>query len=143
MSLKVVTIIALFVFAVTGAVVLALLEGGVEYRTVSQLKSPAYEGERVKVMGQVLDISSQFKPTLFTCVDIPPEGQPVPTGAPVLTVRYDGDDVPQNLQRAAHVTLEGRYDPETRVFHATLIQTQCPSRYEGQELVPAELALQP
>lgn len=142
MSLKVVAVIALFFVAVAAAVSLAILEGGVEYRTVGQLKSATYEGERVKVMGQVVAISRPFKPTVFTCTDIPPEGQQVPRNAPVLSVIYEGDDVPQNLQVAAHVTLEGRFDPERGAFIATMIQTQCPSRYEGQELLPPDPQVQ-
>lgn len=139
MSVKVVAVIALFVVAVSGAVSLAILEGGVEYRSVNQLQAPAYQGERVKVMGEVVQISRQFNPTVFTCTDIPPEGKQLPPGSPVLTVIYEGDDVPQNLQAAAHVTLEGRYDAERGGFIATMIQTQCPSRYEGQELTPSNM----
>ena len=49
---------------------------------------------------------------------------------------YEGDDVPQGLKKAAHVTLEGRFDRKRNAFIATLVQTQCPSKYEGQQ-VPA------
>ena len=48
-----------------------------------------------------------------------------------------GADVPGNLKKAAHVTMEGRYDAKRGAFVATLLQTQCPSRYEGKELTPA------
>ncbi len=140
MSAKVITIILLFAVAVSGAVTLALYEGGVEYRSVVQLTADSYGGERVKVKAQVLQISSAFKPTVFTCADIPAEGQPLGADARVMTVIYEGDDVPQNLKKAAHVTLEGRYDHKRAAFVATMIQTQCPSRYEGQELTPPEPA---
>ena len=50
---------------------------------------------------------------------------------------YEGDDVPGNLKKAAHVTMEGRYDAKRGAFIATMLQTQCPSRYEGKELTTA------
>lgn len=140
MNAKILVVIGLFVAAVCGAVALALLEGGIEYRTVPDLQSSIYSGERVKVKAQVLDVHKDFKPALFTIVDIPPEGQTLPADAPRCEVIYDGDDVPQGLKKAAHVTIEGRYDPERRAFIATLIQTQCPSRYEGQALPAIEVA---
>jgi cytochrome c-type biogenesis protein CcmE len=135
MSAKIIAVIVLFAVAVGGSVALALWQGGIEYRTVDQLTSDAYSGERVKVKGQVLEIQKEFKPVLFTCTDIPDEGKPLNDKA--IQVIYEGDDVPQNLKRAAHVTLEGRYDHKRGAFVATMIQTQCPSRYEGQELTPA------
>jgi cytochrome c-type biogenesis protein CcmE len=140
MSAKVIIVIVLFAAAVGGAVTLALLEGGIEYRTVPHLTSSSYGGERVKVKAQVTSIQSQFKPTQFTCIDIPAEGTNPPENAPVIQVIYEGDDVPQNLKRAAHVTMEGRYDSERGAFIATVLQTQCPSRYEGKELTTANEA---
>ncbi|MCL4730590.1 MAG: cytochrome c maturation protein CcmE [Planctomycetes bacterium] len=137
MNLKVVIVILLFASAVTGAVVLALLEGGVEYRTVPHLLSDAYSGERVKLKGQVVQVHREFKPAQFTVVDIP-EGNAAP--GPSCRVIYEGDDVPQGLKKAAHVTLEGRYDRRRGAFVATLVQTQCPSRYEGQQLPAIEPA---
>lgn len=139
MSIKVIIVILLFALAVGGAVGLALYEGGVEYRTVGQLVDGG-QNRRVKVKAQVLSISSEFKPTVFTAADIPDNNAPLPPGAPTMTVIYEGDDVPQNLKRAAHVTLEGRWDDKRGAFIATMIQTQCPSRYEGQELTPPDPA---
>jgi cytochrome c-type biogenesis protein CcmE len=138
MSAKVIVVILLFAVPIGGALSLALFEGGIEYRTVTQLTSATSEGERVKVKGQVLEMHSDFKPARFTCADIPPEGQQLTPGAPAMQVIYDGDDVPANLKRAAHVTLEGRYDHKRGAFVASMIQTQCPSRYEGQELTTAD-----
>jgi cytochrome c-type biogenesis protein CcmE len=138
MSAKVVIVIVLFAAAVGGAVTLALMEGGVEYRTIPHLTSGEYQGERVKVKAQVLSMQQQFKPAQFTAVDIPPEGQAVPANPAVLQVIYDGDDVPQGLKMGAHVTMEGRFDAKRGAFVATLLQTQCPSRYEGQKLTTAE-----
>ncbi len=131
MNVKIIIVIALFVAAVGGAVTLALLENGIEYRTVPHLLSDSYGGERVKVKGQVVDVHKEFKPAQFTVADIP-EGSAAP--GPACVVIYEGDDVPQGLKKAAHVTLEGRYDRARGAFIATLVQTQCPSRYEGQEL---------
>ncbi|MCC6466455.1 MAG: cytochrome c maturation protein CcmE [Planctomycetes bacterium] len=141
MNTKVIVVIVLFVLAVGGAVAFALTQGGIEYRTIPELTTGSYGGERVKVKAQVVEIQSEFKPTRFTAVDIPAEGaQP---GNAICTVIYEGDDVPQGLKKAAHVTMEGRYDAARGAFVATLLQTQCPSRYEGKELTPANVAPQP
>lgn len=131
MNAKVIIVIVLFLVAVGGSLALALNQGGVEYRTLSQLQGDSYDGERVKVKAQVLDIESDFKPAKFRVVDIPDEGKPVPANAKTCHVVYEGDDVPGGLKKAAHVTMEGRYDSERGVFVATMLQTQCPSRYEG------------
>jgi hypothetical protein len=143
MSAKVVAVIVLFAMALGGAVSFALLEGGVEYRTVPALLSSSYEGERVKVRAEVVRMLNDFKPTVFVAADIPADGARLPADAPSITVEYSGDDVPQGLQRAAHVTLEGRFNRERGVFEATMLQTQCPSRYEGQELVPIDDGQEP
>jgi cytochrome c-type biogenesis protein CcmE len=138
MSAKLVIVIALFVAAVGGAVTMALLEGGIEYRTIPEITSQDYGGERVKVRAQVITLQSEFRPTRFTAMDIPPEGETAPASPTVIQVIYEGDDVPQGLKRAAHVTMEGRFDSARGVFVATLLQTQCPSRYQGQELTTAD-----
>jgi len=136
---KVIAVIVLFVVAVGGAVTLALMEGGIEYRTIPDLTSSTYAGQRVKLRGQVLDVQKDFKPAQFTISDIPAEGQKQSTG-PACVVIYEGDDVPQGLKKAAHVTLEGSYDRQRGAFIATLVQTQCPSRYDGQKLPAMEPA---
>jgi cytochrome c-type biogenesis protein CcmE len=132
---KVVVVVILFAVAVGGALALALIEGGVEYRTVPDLLSSTYGGERVKLKGQVLEVQNNFGPAKFTVSDIP-EGSA--QAGPSCQVIYEGDDVPQGLKRAAHVTLEGRFDRARNAFIATLVQTQCPSRYEGQTLPSVE-----
>lgn len=138
MSAKIIIVIMLFIVAIGGAVSLALYEGGVEYREVDQLLSTNYGGERVKVKAQVIEIMSDFKPTRFTAIDIPAEGaQPGPNARQIMVV-YEGDDVPQGLKKAAHVTLTGRYDTAKGVFTATEMQTQCPSRYEGKEITEVD-----
>lgn len=135
MNPKVLVVVLLFAAAVGGAVTLALMEGGIEYRTVPDLLSDSYRGERVKLKGQVLDVHNNFKPAKFTVSDIP-EGGAQP--GPACQVIYEGDDVPQGLKKAAHVTLEGRFDRKRGAFIATMVQTQCPSRYEGQDLPPMQ-----
>ena len=140
MSAKVIIVVILFAAAVGGAVTLAMLEGGIEYRTVPDLTSGSYSGERVKVKAQVISVQSQFKPTKFTCIDIPAEGAKSPENPAVIQVIYEGDDVPANLKKAAHVTMEGRFDAKRGAFIATVLQTQCPSRYEGKELTTANEA---
>lgn len=138
MSPKLVIVIVLFAAAVGGAITLALMEGGIEYRTIPELTSDSYDGERVKVKAQVLSMQNQFQPTQFTCFDIPAEGQPAPANPHVIQVIYEGDDVPQGMKMGAHVTMEGRFDAKRGAFVATLLQTQCPSRYEGEKLTTAD-----
>ncbi|MHC4839933.1 MAG: cytochrome c maturation protein CcmE domain-containing protein [Planctomycetota bacterium] len=138
MNAKLVVVILLFVVAVGGAVTFALYEGGVEYRTIPQLISADYDGERVKVKAQVLSVSSELKPTVFVASDILTEGAKLTTSTPTCRVIYEGDDPPSGLKKAAHVTMEGRFDRERNAFVATSLQTQCPSRYEGEELKPLD-----
>lgn len=140
MSTKVVIVVVLFAMAVGGSVALALMEGGIEYRTIPEMTSNRYDGERVKLRAQVVEMQQEYKPTMFTVIDIPPEGQQPNANARAIQVVYEGDDVPQGLKQAAHVTCEGRYDASRGAFVATLLQTQCPSRYQGQELTPANEA---
>lgn len=136
-SAKLILVVLLFAAAIGGAMTFALLESGIEYRTVPDLLSDGYGGERVKVRGQVLDVQSNFRPAKFTVTDIPVGNQPA---GPACVVIYDGVDVPANLKKAAHVTLEGRYDRVRGAFIATLVQTQCPSKYEGQDLPQLQVA---
>lgn len=139
MSVKVFIVAVLFASAVSGAVTLALMEGGIEYRTVNDLTSRSYAGERVRIRAQVVKMQSKFRPTRFTAVDIPPEGEPLDPDAPAIQIVYEGDEPPQGLRRAAHVTVEGRYDADRGAFVATMLKTQCPSKYEGEELQPVQL----
>ncbi len=39
--------------------------------------------------------------------------------------------VPENFKVGVPVSLRGTYDPNTKLFHAYRITTQCPSRYEA------------
>lgn len=139
MSPKIILVVVLFAAALSGAVTLALIEGGIEYRTVPDLVSGSYSGQRVKLKGQILEVHQDFKPARFTVADIPESGRAAANG-PACMVIYEGDDVPQGLKRAAHVTIEGRYDRAKGAFIATLVQTQCPSRYDGQQLPPPDTA---
>ncbi|MDC1142760.1 cytochrome c maturation protein CcmE [Planctomycetota bacterium] len=138
MNTKLAVVILLFVVAIGGAVSFALSEGGIEYRTVPQLVSSEYDGERVKVKAQVIDVTSELKPTVFLASDILNEGARLTANTPTCRVIYEGDDPPSGLKKAAHVTMEGRFDKDRNVFVATSLQTQCPSRYEGEELKPLE-----
>lgn len=141
MNFKIVVVVMLFVVAVGAAVLFAMTQGGVEYRTFPEMQSAAYKGERVKVKAQVLAIESEHKPTVFTAVDIAPvteDEKRAHAGRPLGNCRviYEGDDVPQGFKIACHVTLEGRFDAKRGAFVATSMTTQCPSRYEGQVVPP-------
>ena len=144
MNAKVIAVVVLFAAALAGAVVLALSEGTIEYRTIAEITSDGYGGERIKLKAQVVEIQQGFQPTRFTAIDIVPEGEEAPASPVICTVIYEGDDVPGNLKRSVHVTLEGRYDRARGAFVATMIQTQCPSTYEGSgDPPPAALPASP
>lgn len=138
MNVKLVVVIALFVLAIGGGIAYALTEGGIEYRTVSQVTSDNYDGERVMMKTQVLEVMNDIKPVVFLASDIPAENTKPDPNAPVFKVIYEGDDAPTGLKKAAHVTLTGRFDKERNAFIASKMQTQCPSRYEGEELKPLD-----
>jgi len=40
---------------------------------------------------------------------------------------------PQNFKEELQVVLRGTYDPSTKTFDATMVTTQCPSRYSSEE----------
>lgn len=140
MNLKIVAVILLFAVAVGAALAFTFSQGGVEYRTFPELTSENYGGERVKMKVQVTAIESNFNPTIFTAIDLTPEddasapsrGRPLGSGR----VIYEGTELPQGFKLNCHATVEGRYDVKRGAFVATHIQTQCPSKYEGQEIPP-------
>ncbi len=141
MNFKIVVVVMLFVVAVGSAVLFAMTQGGVEYRTFPEVQAAAYKGERVKIKAQVLTIESEHRPTVFTAHDITPvteEEKRARSGRTLGNCRviYEGDDVPQGFKQACHVTLEGRFDARRGAFVATTMTTQCPSRYEGQAVPP-------
>lgn len=138
MNAKLAIVVALFIIAIGGGVAFALTQGGTEYRTIPQLTADSYDGERVMVKAQVLSISSELSPTVFIATDIIAEGYKLKPNTPTCRVIYEGNDPPGGLKKAAHVTMTGRYDAARNAFVATKLQTQCPSRYEGQELKPLD-----
>ena len=114
---------------------------------VSQLKqdggfrfSESYGGERVKMKVQVTSIENNFNPTVFNAIDIRPDDDPsaATRGRKLGSGRiiYQGTELPQGFKLNCHATVEGRYDSKRGAFVATHIQTQCPSKYEGQEVPP-------
>jgi hypothetical protein len=84
---------------------------------------------------QVTLIESKGEAIVFQAVDIPPDmSEQKPDNRPrgKGKVIFKGDE-PQGFKLGCHATVEGRYDKEKQAFVATHMQTQCPSKYEGQE----------
>ncbi|MCC6149309.1 MAG: cytochrome c maturation protein CcmE [Planctomycetes bacterium] len=136
MNIKIVAVIVLFAVAVGAALAFTFTQGGMEYRTFPQVTGSEYGGERVKMKVQVISIESAENPAVFIAEDLAPDANDpkanfnVPRGKG--KVIYAAP-VPSGFKLGCHATLEGRYDEKKGAFVATNMQTQCPSKYEGQE----------
>ncbi len=136
MNFKIVAVVVLFAVAVGAALAFTFTQGGMEYRTFPQLTGGEYSGERVKMKVQVVSIESIENPAVFVAMDLAPDANDpkanfnVPRGQG--KVIYAAP-VPSGFKLGCHATLEGRYDAKKGAFVATNMQTQCPSKYEGQE----------
>lgn len=136
MNFKIVAVVVLFAIAIGAALAFTFTQGGMEYRTFPQLTSGDYSGERVKMKVQVISIESIENPAVFVAEDLAPD--PNDPKANFNVPRGQGKviyaaPVPTGFKLGCHATLEGRYDEKKGAFVATNMQTQCPSKYEGQE----------
>lgn len=96
----------------------------VEY--ASLLSDPSrYEGETIIVPnGRIRSIANKF-PIDFQVSADGFEDQPI---------HVVGDaSPPQNFKESLQVVLRGTYDPGARRFEASMVTTQCPSRYSSEE----------
>jgi cytochrome c-type biogenesis protein CcmE len=137
MNFKIVAVVVLFAVAIAAALAFTFTQGGMEYRTFPQLTSGNYDGERVKLKVQVISIESIENPAVFIATDIAPD--PNDPKANFNAPRGQGKviyaaPVPSGFKLGCHATIEGRYDEKKGAFVATNMQTQCPSKYEGQEV---------
>jgi cytochrome c-type biogenesis protein CcmE len=94
-------------------------------------KAPSLAGETVKVNGTVAD--GTIKKTGLEYAFIV-QGQ---NGQNQLNVNYRGV-VPDTFREGSDVVIEGRYDPQAKVFHCTTLLAKCPSKYEKQQRAAAE-----
>ena len=88
-------------------------------------KATSLHGETVKVNGKVLEgtIKKQQMDYQF-----------IIHGAKehLVNVSYHGV-VPDTFKDGSDVVVEGVYNPDSRVFHATTLLAKCPTKYEAQQ----------
>ena len=138
MNLKIVAVVLLFAVAIGAALAFTFVQGGLEYRTFPELAGTGYAGQRVKMKVQVVAIEATGETTVFHAIDLAPDATDA-KAAPDNRARGRGKVIykgaePQGFKLGCHATLEGRFDSGQGAFIATSMQTQCPSKYEGQEV---------
>ena len=103
------------------------------YLTVTEVmaETAKYETSSVKINGDVVPGSISWNPSevLLTFE--------VTDGDQQVLVEYIGAK-PDNLEGGSPVILTGRLDADGSTFLATEILTQCPSKYEGEEITTAQ-----
>jgi cytochrome c-type biogenesis protein CcmE len=89
-------------------------------------KAPALEGETVKINGKVVEgtIAKSQMDYRFTICGMQQENR--------LNVEYHGV-VPDTFKDGSDVVVEGKLDPQTRVFRASTLLSKCPTKYEPQQ----------
>lgn len=89
-------------------------------------KAPALQGETVKVNGKVVKgtIAKSQMDYHFTICGFQREN--------LLNVEYHGV-VPDTFKDGSDVVVEGKLDPQTRVFRASTLLAKCPTKYEPQQ----------
>lgn len=89
-------------------------------------KAPALQGETVKVNGKVVEgtIAKSQMDYRFTICGFQHENR--------LNVEYHGV-VPDTFKDGSDVVVEGKLDPQTRVFRASTLLAKCPTKYEPQQ----------
>jgi len=88
-------------------------------------KAPSLNGETVKVNGKVVEGSIQRNHNDYGFVIHGSQANRV-------NVSYHGV-VPDTFKDGCDVVVEGKYDSNTRVFHATTHLAKCPTKYEPQQ----------
>jgi cytochrome c-type biogenesis protein CcmE len=89
-------------------------------------KAPSLEGEVIKVNGKVIDGTIQKSQLDYRF------GIHGVTAANIVQVEYHGV-VPDTFKNGSDVVVEGKYDPQRKVFHATTLLAKCPTKYEPQD----------
>ena len=89
-------------------------------------KAPALQGETVKINGKVVDgtIAKSQMDYRFTICGKQKKN--------LLNVEYHGV-VPDTFKDGSDVVVEGKLDPQTRVFRASTLLAKCPTKYEPQQ----------
>jgi cytochrome c-type biogenesis protein CcmE len=89
-------------------------------------KANSLEGETIKVNGKVID-GTIHKDQLDYRFGI--HGH---AAANIVNVEYHGV-VPDTFKDGSDVVVEGKYDSDRKVFHATTLLAKCPTKYEPQD----------
>jgi cytochrome c-type biogenesis protein CcmE len=92
-------------------------------------KASSLQGEKIKVNGKVLEGSilkqqMDYRFIIHGAIENR------------VDVSYHGV-VPDTFKSGSDVVVEGTYDPDTRVFHATTLLAKCPTKYEPQQQAKA------
>jgi cytochrome c-type biogenesis protein CcmE len=89
-------------------------------------KAHSLEGETIKVNGKVIDgtIKNSQLDYRFGIHGVTP--------ANIVQVEYHGV-VPDTFKNGSDVVVEGKYDSQRKVFHATTLLAKCPTKYEPQD----------
>lgn len=93
-------------------------------------KAPSLEGETVKVNGKVVEGSILKQQMDYNFVIHGAQQNQI-------HVSYHGV-VPDTFKDRSDVVVEGTYDPDARVFHATTLLAKCPTKYEPQQQAKAQ-----
>ena len=89
-------------------------------------KARSLEGETIKVNGKVIDGTIQKSQLDYRF------GIHGVTQANIVQVEYHGV-VPDTFKNGSDVVVEGKYDSQRKVFHATTLLAKCPTKYEPQD----------
>jgi len=118
---------AVFVVAVGYLFASGFSSESVYYLEVSEvLKDPEkFNHKGMRVSGDVVSgtITKDFKKQYLT-FDISD------TSGASMTVVYNGI-IPDTFEEDVQVIIEGRYDPDKKIFNAATVLTKCPSKYEA------------
>jgi len=127
--MRLVLIAVLFVGSVATLITVGILQRGIPVLTFDQLLAePSHYqvGSKVQVdAGRVVEVVSRAPDLVFLYGD--PEN-------PATAIRVESSRIaPDNFREGSGASLKGTYDPETRVFRAYEVATNCPSKYSAKD----------
>jgi cytochrome c-type biogenesis protein CcmE len=119
--------IAIVIAALAYLVYAGLNDNMVYYYHVEEFypKAASLDGETVKVNGKVVKGSIQKQIIDYTFVIHGEKGSQI-------HVNYHGI-VPDTFKDDSDVVVEGAYNAQSGVFHATTLMAKCPTKYEPQK----------
>lgn len=126
MRIGLISSIAVVVLALGFLIYTGLSDNMVYYYHVDEYlaKAPLLNGEKVKVNGKVAIGTIEKEQMDYRFVIHGKERNQ-------LHVFYHGV-VPDTFKDGSDVVVEGTYDPNGRIFHASTLMAKCPTKYEPQ-----------